>query len=164
MTTARKTPWIMIAVLALVAAAASSAGMYLFMKNQLLSNQAGINGGAPHSADSEPDKPPRAPLLVNISPMTVNLQNERNEPSLLYVGFALEVGDESTQTFLQQYLPQIRSRILTLLSGQDSTQLIRAEGKAALSARILETLKQPLDARQPRLALLNVLYTDFIVQ
>jgi flagellar protein FliL len=96
--------------------------------------------------------------------MTVNLSNERDEPSLLYVGFALEVADDATQAQLTDYMPQLRSQLLTLVSGQNSTQLITPQGKAALAARILDALKQPLAPQQPAPALLRVLYTDFIVQ
>lgn len=157
MTSTRKTPWLLILLLALVAAAASSGGTYLY-----LSKSQG-HGAAPQKLEPTVTLP-QAPRLVTIAPMTVNLQNERDEQSLLYVGFALEVGNEATQKGLQQYMPQIRSQLLTLLSGQDSTQLVSPHGKELLAAKILEALKQSLAAQQPELSLLNVFYTDFIVQ
>ncbi|MFJ4144141.1 flagellar basal body-associated protein FliL [Pseudomonas sp. NPDC089734] len=157
MPTTRKTSWLLIILLVLSAAAASAGGMYFFMnKNQAHADE-------PSKAEAAA-KPVQAPLLVTIAPMTVNIQNERNEQSLLYVGFALEVGNETTQKFLQQYMPQLRSRLLTLMGGQDTTQLVSAKGKEALAASILETFKQSLAAQQPELSVLNVLYTDFIVQ
>lgn len=154
MTTSRKTPWLLILLLALVVVAGSCAGTYFY-----------ISQYASEPQKIEPvEQKPQAPRLVTIAPMTVNLVNERDEPSLLYVGFALEVADDATQTLLQRYMPQVRSQLLTLLSGQNTTQVITPQGKAALAARILETLKQPLAPQQPEPSVLRVLYTDFIVQ
>jgi len=156
MTTTRKTPWLLILLLALVVVAASSGGTYLYFSQ---------HGMAAEAVTVEPvAQKPQAPRLVTIAPMTVNLVNERDEQSLLYVGFALEVADDATQALLQQYMPQIRSQLLTLLSGQNTAQVITPQGKAALAGKVLETLKQPLAPQQPAPAVLRVLYTDFIVQ
>ena len=101
--------------LALVVVAASSGGTYLYVSQ---------HGMAAEAVTVEPvAQKPQAPRLVTIAPMTVNLVNERDEQSLLYVGFALEVADDATQALLQQYMPQIRSQLLTLLSGQNTTPL-----------------------------------------
>lgn len=156
MTTTRKTPWLLILLLALVVVAASSGGTYIYFSQ---------HGMAAEAVTVEPvAQKPQAPRLVTIAPMTVNLVNERDEQSLLYVGFALEVADDATQALLQQYMPQIRSQLLTLLSGQNTTQVITPQGKAALAGKVLETLKQPLAPQQSAPAVLRVLYTDFIVQ
>ncbi|WP_321366938.1 flagellar basal body-associated protein FliL [Pseudomonas extremaustralis] len=156
MTTTRKTPRLLILLLALVVVAGSSAGTYVYLSRVAKTGEA---------AKAEPaETKPQAPRLVNIAPMTVNLVNERDEPRLLYVGFALEVADDATQAQLQQYMPQVRSQLLTLLSGQNSAQVITPQGKAALAERILHTLGQPLAPQQPAPAVLRVLYTDFIVQ
>ncbi|WP_411391763.1 flagellar basal body-associated protein FliL [Pseudomonas sp. MPB23] len=156
MTTTRKTPWLLILLLALVVVAGSSAGTYVYLSRIAKTGEA---------AKAEPaETKPQAPRLVNIAPMTVNLVNERDEPRLLYVGFALEVADDATQAQLQQYMPQVRSQLLTLLSGQNAALVITPQGKAALAERILETLRQSLAPQQPAPAVLRVLYTDFIVQ
>lgn len=155
MTATRKTPWLLLILLVLFAAAASCGATYFFINKYEAHADSAAKVEAPQ---------PQAPLLVTISPMTVNIQNERNEQSLLYVGFVLEVGNDTTQKFFQQYMPQVRSRLLTLLGGQNSDQLVSAKGKQALAANILASLKQPLAPQQPDLSVLNVLYTDFIVQ
>lgn len=157
MTTTRKSRWFLFLLLTLVVMAVSSGGTYLYLSNR--------DPQAVEAAKVEPvEQKPQAPRLVNIAPMTVNLQNERHEQSLLYVGFALEVADDATQALLQQYMPQVRSQLLTLLSGQDSTQLVNPQGKQALADHILDMLKQPLAPQQPEPSVLRVLYTDFIVQ
>lgn len=156
MPTTRKTPWLLILLLALVVVAGSCAGTYVYI------SQNATAGEAKKAAPTE--QAPQAPRLVNVAPMTVNLVNERDEQSLLYVGFALEVADDATQALLQQYMPQVRSQLLTLLSGQNTSRLITPQGKAALADTILQALKQPLAPQQPAPLVLRVLYTDFIVQ
>jgi flagellar FliL protein len=155
MTATRKTPWLLFIFLVLFAAAASCGATWLFINKYEAHSDSTANVEVPAA---------RAPLLVTIAPMTVNIQNERNEQSLLYVGFALEVGNDTTQKFFQQYMPQVRSRLLTLLGGQNSDLLVNARGKQNLAVNILASLKQPLAPQQPDLSVLNVLYTDFIVQ
>ncbi|WDY57898.1 flagellar basal body-associated FliL family protein [Pseudomonas sp. PSKL.D1] len=151
MPTTTKKIWLWFAPIALVAAAASSAGVYAYVMRERANAQAARTVHV-------------APLLVSVAPMTVNLRNIHDEPMMLYVGFNLEVGNEATQKLLVLYMPRIRSQLLTVLSGQDSDELATPQGKNALAAKILELLRSTLAADQPDLALLGVLYTDFIVQ
>lgn len=154
MPTSSKKLWLWFIPLALVAAAASSAGVYTYVMRERANAQATRTTPAP----------PQAPLLVTIAPMTVNLRNDRDEANMLYVGFNLEVGNEGTRKLLELYMPKIRSQLLTVLSGQDSAALATPQGKDALAARILDLLRASLGSLQPDVALLGVLYTDFIVQ
>ncbi len=154
MPTPSKKIWLWFIPLALVAAAASSAGVYTYVMRE----RANVQAARPEVA------PPQAPLLVTVAPMTVNLRNDRDESNMLYVGFSLEVGNEGTRKLIELYMPKIRSQLLTVLSGQDSAALATPQGKDALAARILDLLRASLGSVQPDVALLGVLYTDFIVQ
>ncbi|WP_175652978.1 flagellar basal body-associated FliL family protein [Pseudomonas sp. Marseille-P9899] len=154
MSTTTKKIWLWFIPFALVAAAASSAGVYVYVIRER------AHSYAPQAAAVMP----QAPLLVSIAPMTVNLHNERDEQSMLYVGFNLEVGNETTRKLLELYMPRVRSQLLTVLSGQNSSELTSPKGKEALAAQILELLRKLLTTEQPDVALLGVLYTDFIVQ
>jgi flagellar protein FliL len=143
--------WLWFIPIALVAAAASSAGVYAYVMRERAHAQQS------HAAF-------KAPLLVSVAPMTVNLRSAHDEASMLYVGFNLEVGNEATRKLLELYMPKIRSQLLTALSGQDSSELATPAGKDALAASILALLRNTLGTEQPDLALIGVLYTDFIVQ
>ncbi|MFJ4344790.1 flagellar basal body-associated FliL family protein [Pseudomonas sp. NPDC089401] len=149
-----KKVWLWFIPIALVAAAASSAGVYAYVMRE--------RAHAQHLGAAR--KVPQAPLLVSVAPMTVNLRSPDGEANMLYVGFNLEVGDEATRKLLELYMPKIRSQLLTALSGQDSSALTTPAGKDALAASILALLRQAMSSEQPDLALLGVLYTDFIVQ
>lgn len=154
MSTTTKKIWLWFIPFALVAAAASSAGVYVYVVRER---------AHAYPANAAPAMP-QAPLLVSVAPMTVNLHNARDEQSMLYVGFNLEVGNETTRKLLELYMPRVRSQLLTVLSGQDSSALTSPQGKQALAAQILELLRKTLATEQPDVALLGVLYTDFIVQ
>lgn len=61
-------------------------------------------------------------------------------------------------------MPQVRSRLLMLLSGKQASELTSPEGKEELAQAIISQLNVPLTDNQPPLDLREVLFTDFIVQ
>ncbi len=61
-------------------------------------------------------------------------------------------------------MPQVRSRLLILLSGKQASELTSTEGKEALAQDIISRLSVPLTENQPPLDLREVLFTEFIVQ
>ncbi|GAA3540271.1 flagellar basal body-associated protein FliL [Zobellella aerophila] len=108
--------------------------------------------------------PSPEPIFVKIDPFTVNLQADDYGPRLLYTGLSLKVGNTLTRDMIATHMPQIRNRLLLLLSGQDPEEITSAGGKAQLAARILEQLRLPLAEPQPELLINDVLFTEFIVQ
>lgn len=104
------------------------------------------------------------PIYVNIDPFTVNLQGDLYASRLLYMGLSLQVGDEDTREFLQENMPQVRSRLLILSSSQNPELLATPEGKEQLADAIIATLSEPMAAGQPELHIDDMLFTEFIVQ
>ncbi|ABE59313.1 flagellar basal body-associated protein FliL [Chromohalobacter israelensis] len=133
----------------------SSIGVYLFMDSR---QQASAN-----EETTEPKEAP-APIFVKIEPFTINLQSDEYSDRLLYVGLSLKVGDETTRAFLEEYMPEVRSRLLMLLSGQQADTLIKPEGKQRLANQILAMFDEPLTEPQPSLDVTGVLFSEFIVQ
>ena len=107
---------------------------------------------------------PRAVLYVKLEPFTVKLQSDLCGQLLLYVGLSLQVADTETENYLLEHMPQLRSRMLMLLSGQSSQTVATQQGKESLKAEILELFAQPRDDGQPELQVDDVLFTEFIVQ
>ena len=108
---------------------------------------------------------PVPPRFVTVSPFTVNIQGgDYYEHRLLYTGLTIEVGDEQTQELLEQNMPQLRSRLLMLLSSKKATELTTPQGKQVLTQDILALFNEPFVDNQPSLAVNDVFYTDFIVQ
>lgn len=152
----KKTPWLLIILLIVLAAGGSAAGVYFFMNRQAPAGGENVAAAAPVVAAD--------PIFITIAPFTVNLLSERSQQHLLYIGLTLKVSDKPTQDFVNQYMPQVRSRLLMLMSGQKAEDLVTPNGKDVLTAQILQLFQTPLATPQPQLGVIDVLYTDFIVQ
>ncbi|MHB0775311.1 flagellar basal body-associated protein FliL [Halomonas sp. WWR20] len=151
----RRKPWWLIGLLIVLLSVGSSLGVYFFMSSQSMAD----------SEVQEPEAPvqPPVPVFVTVNPFTVNLQSDYDH-RLLYVGLSLRVGDESTREFLMEHMPEVRSRLLLLLSNQQAEELVTAEGKQQLTRQILAIFDTPMSEPQPPLAVNDVLFSDFIVQ
>ena len=150
-------PWWLLGILIIMLSMACSAAVFFMLDSR---NPAIAQDSL---ALDEPIEAP-TPIFVGISPFTVNLQSEEYAQRLLYIGLSLKVADELTQELILEHMPQVRSRLLMLLSSQNAKELISPQGKVALSKEILALFDEPFSDRQPTLAVQNVLYTDFIVQ
>ncbi|MBN7795833.1 flagellar basal body-associated protein FliL [Parahaliea mediterranea] len=149
----RKLWWLIILLLVITAGMAAT-NVYLLARGDQV---AGTEEKA-EPVESE------TPLFVEIAPFTVNLQTDGYGNRLLYTGVSLQVGNEETREFLLQHMPQLRSRLLTLFSGQEAEALISPPGKRQLADSVLAMLEEPMAVPQPELAVRDVLFTEFIVQ
>lgn len=133
--------WIMIAVLLL---AGTGAGAW-FLMNQ--------------SAKPVPVAPP---VFVVLEPFTVNLQDGTGE--YLHLSITLQVADSAQAEQLKLYLPQLRSRLLFLLSSQKSSEISTAEGKKKLAADIAAQVRLPFTLQGPPHKVSDVFFTSFVIQ
>ena len=150
----KKLLWIMI-VLVLLSSAGAAAAIYMVLDQR-----------DAHGAEGEPQKPleRETPVFTRIDPFTVNLADDRHGSRLLYTGITLRVGNEESKAIIEEHMPQVRSRLLILLSGKQASELTSTEGKELLAQSIISRLSVPLTENQPPLDLREVLFTEFIVQ
>jgi flagellar protein FliL len=94
----------------------------------------------PHEAKPQPAKPP---VFVALEPFTVNLQADDN-PQFLQVGLSLKVSDAAVVESLKLFMPEVRDRILRLLSSRKAAELLTLEGKQKLSDDIVATINSIL--------------------
>lgn len=135
----------------------------------------GIAGGAfawyknGHKADSnnnhkeskaEPSKPP---VFVNLDPFTVNLQPEKGE-QYLQIALTLQVTDQTQVDLIKLNMPQVRSRLLTLLSSKMASEISTVEGKKQLTDEIITQIKQPFVPGGDTQSITSVFFTSFIIQ
>ncbi len=111
----------------------------------------------------EAPAPPADPIFVALEPFTVNLQPS-GRSRFLHIGLTLKVADAASQVQVTQYLPEVRSRILTLLSNREADSLVTAEQKAQLASELLVALKQPFAPELPPAKMSSVMFTTFILQ
>lgn len=139
---------IVLLVLGVVAGAAGAAYYYFVMR------------ASPAAAVA---KPPAAPIFVALDPFTVNLQpNGRSR--FLHVAVSLKVSDTKSQAQIVQYLPEVRSRVLTALSNRNAESLTTADEKTLLAAEILAALNKPFLPNQPPQTISSVMFTTFMLQ
>ncbi|AXY42192.1 flagellar basal body-associated protein FliL [Halomonas sp. JS92-SW72] len=148
----RKLLWLM-AVLVILSVSAAGAALYMVMGQ-----------GEPRAAQAQTMPERRAPIFVKIDPFTVNLADDVYGSRLLYTGISLKVGDQQTRDILQEHMPQVRSRLLMLFSGQEARELTQPDGKVRLAEKVMATLHAPMTDYQPDLLIEDVLFTEFIVQ
>ena len=67
-----------------------------------------------------------------LDPLTVNLQSE-GRGRFLQIGMALRVRDEQTKAQLVEFMPEVRSRLLLLLSNRAPDSIVSPEDKAKLA-------------------------------
>tara|TARA_R110002012_G_scaffold68798_4_gene178575 strand:- start:4148 stop:4624 length:477 start_codon:yes stop_codon:yes gene_type:complete len=150
----KKLLWIMV-ILVLLSSAGAAAAIYMVMDQR---------DGDTAAVDTEEAMVRESPIFMRIEPFTVNLADDSYGSRLLYTGVTLRVGNEESKMILEEHLPQVRSRLLMLLSGKQADELTSMEGKQQLTQEIVDRLSVPLTENQPALDLREVLFTDFIVQ
>ena len=103
------------------------------------------------------------PIFVPLEPFTVNLQpNGRSR--FLHVAVTLKMTDVKSQDQVKQYLPEVRSRVLTVLSNRGAEHLATAEERAELSTAVMTALMQPFAPNLPPLKIASVMFTTFMLQ
>lgn len=122
-------------------------------------------GETPAHADTDQVTVAPKPLFLTLEPFTVNLQDDAMGGRLLYVAITVQLGDKAAETFLQQHMPQVRNRLLQVLSGQHANTLITGKGKQTLATAIRQALiDAPFAEDADPLDVERVLFTQFIVQ
>lgn len=147
---------LLIIIILVILLLAGGAGAW-FMLNKSKSTAA----ATPVVAAQQPAQPE---LFYKLEPFTVNLSGGEYSGRLLYVHITLQLGDKSTEEYLKQHLPQLRNRLLMVLSDQDAADLVTSEGKIKLAGQIRESLNKPFGKDNTKLSVEGVLFTQFIVQ
>ncbi|MGI4856686.1 MAG: flagellar basal body-associated protein FliL [Janthinobacterium lividum] len=118
---------------------------------------------ASHAASAPAKAVP--PVFFPLDAFTVNLAaDDGGDTHYLHLGLTLKVEDEEATKNLTTYLPEIRSRILLLLSSKHAEDLSTVAGKNKLSDEIMKTVEQPFVKDGSHAKVNGVLFTDFVIQ
>ncbi|MEX9754130.1 flagellar basal body-associated protein FliL [Providencia vermicola] len=105
------------------------------------------------------------PIFMDLEPFTVNLPGLNEAPDrVLYINITLRLGNEKSRKQLHDYLPEVRSRLLLLLSEQKSKVLNSHEGKLQLMQSIKDTLSPTMIPGEKDQQITDVLFTTFILR
>jgi len=156
---------IIIIVIVLVLAIGGGGAWFFLVKNKEAAEDAAGNPDDPAAAAKKAAKqePPKPPVYVVLDTFTVNLQSEDGD-QFLQLAISLQVADQAQVDMIKLYMPQVRSRLLLLLSSKKASEISTPEGKKKLADEILVQTKQPFskDATAPDVS--NVFFTSFVIQ
>ncbi len=127
-----------------------------FMKPSFLTNLLPNYAGAKKEKDAAPKE---KGFLYKMDPLIVNLA-DKEKLHYLKVKIDLESMEEKPNEEFEKRLPQIRDKILVLLSTKERSGLMDAGGKDKLRAEIRDQVNQLLT----NFKIKDIYFTEFLIQ
>lgn len=142
------------AVILIVAASVAGTMFYLNQMDQGFSNAS--------SSTTQAIVLPN-PVFSPLDPFTVTL-NDNTGGRVLYVAITLRVANEAAHKMIQDYMPEVRDRVLRELAAQQPDQVQTLAGREALVHSLTQVLQQPYLPHATGPQITSVLFTAFVVQ
>jgi flagellar FliL protein len=118
---------LILGLVVLLAAAGGGAWFFMFKDK-----------GADAAQQQAKPQAPKPPVFVPLDAFTVNLTTEQSD-QYLQVAATFKVLDQAAADAVKQYMPEVRHRMLVLLSSKKSTEIASAEGRERLAEEIRQT-------------------------
>jgi len=134
-----------------IAIGAGAGGTWFFMQNQ-------------QSETDEPEQPAELPTTFKeLDIFTVNLQPEEKN-QFLQVGLTVKIRETEVGAEIDRQMPEIRNRILLLLTSKTAEDLSTLMGKKQLGSELTEEIKKSLSSEIFQEEVLEVLFTSLVIQ
>lgn len=164
----RRGSWLKIGLALLLLLAIAGGGAWYFLHDSG-SEADGKPGAVKKASKAEKVAAAKAaaaipPVFATLEPFIVNLQHEDAAPQYLQVGLVVKVSDDAVTDAIKLHTPEIRNRVLLLLSGKRASEISTPEGKQALSTELMHEIGEPLAGSVPKKAISAVLFTSFVIQ
>ncbi|PID79749.1 hypothetical protein CSA17_04045 [bacterium DOLJORAL78_65_58] len=120
------------------------------------------NAGMEAAAQTEVAEPemPEMGVLVNLEDIVVTLVSNPSQPRYLRININVEVPNQIVADVVATRLPQLRDLVIMTLSDKTAAQISTPEGKKGLRDEIFRRL----DEKMPEGTLMNVYFSDLVVQ
>ncbi len=153
----KKTPWLLISIIALVVLGAAGGGAWFF-----LAGNAPKKGQADDKAATVPKAPP---IYIALDPpFVVNFETEQLV-RFLQVTVQVMSRDPETVEIVKMNDPVVRNDLLLLLSGQHYQTISTLEGKEKLRAQALTTVRKVVTNGGGKADKVEAVYfTSFVMQ
>jgi flagellar FliL protein len=89
----------------------------------------------------EPEKPAQ---FLPLESFTVNLASADGQAQYLQAGLTLKLGHDVKLEAIKERMPEIRNRILLVLSGKKAGELLPVNGKQKLAAELSDSIREIL--------------------
>jgi flagellar FliL protein len=109
---------------------------------------------------AEAEKPP---IFIPLESFTVNLQPYSDE-QYLQIGMTLQTAESAEEELLKLHMPEIRNRIILMLSTKHASDITSDEGKKILANDIIERANTPFTGSKIPQKIKAVFFTSFIIQ
>jgi flagellar FliL protein len=109
------------------------------------------------------------PVFLALENFIVNLQTEGGD-KYLQTGITLQVRNEEQLAYYKANMPQLRSRVLLLLSNKSADELLTNEGKLKLEDELIKQIQMPYNNDEPtpkeaeERRIMGVYFTSFMIQ
>jgi len=148
----KKSKLLLIIIAAVVALAVAGGGAFFLMKKNTAHDDE--EGGDEAPAKEQKAKKSKKdhgapPVFVKLDAFTVKLQTE-NQDAYLQATPELRVTDPHMGDTIKQYTPEIRHRVLLILSGKKASELSTPQGVEALSNEMRVAINAILEPPPPR--------------
>lgn len=114
-------------------------------------------------AEAQEAAPITEPVFVKLDTFTVNLNPEEGE-KYLQVDITLNATDAHDAEVLNKFMPQVRNRILMVLTSKLPSEIADMDGKKTLSAEITEQVNEPYTQGGKPLQFSEAFFTSFVIQ
>lgn len=105
------------------------------------------------------------PIFMRIEPFTINFPGmNNNRDRVLYIDITLRLDNQYSLRQFNEYLPEVRSRLLLLFSQQSPQILGTHDGKLQLMKAVKAALTPAVVQGQPDQEISDVLFTSFILR
>jgi flagellar protein FliL len=144
----KKSPLVLILVVTLVALSGGVGATWFLLKDQIQTE--GVEAKKPTT-------------FMDLDVFTVNLQPEDGD-HYLQVGLTIKILQTKVGDEIKKQMPEVRNRLLLLLSGKKPSEISTADGKQQLSTEITHEIKESLDSEPMKEEIIDVLFTSFVIQ
>ncbi|SEN50169.1 flagellar basal body-associated protein FliL [Nitrosomonas marina] len=149
--TSSKKGLIIMILVSVIAIGAGAGGTWFFMQGQ-------------QDDEYEPARPKKIPTAFKeLDLFTVNLQPEGRD-QYLQLGLTVKIRATDVALEIDRQMPEIRNRILLLLTSKTANDLSTLIGKKQLGLELTNEIKKAMDSELFREEILEVLFTSFVIQ
>ncbi|MDD5247947.1 MAG: flagellar basal body-associated FliL family protein [Rhodocyclaceae bacterium] len=177
--------FIVIGILVIVLGGGGAAYLLIKKKNSASEDDTGDETAVSEKQKAKKEHPDAPPVFVKLEPFTVKLQVEQQE-AYLQATPELRVVDAPVGERVKEYMPEIRHKVLLLMSGKKASELSTPQGVQTLANEMRneinviidgpkiapkgkgkvggEVAAAPADEAGPDDSVRAVLFTSFIIQ
>jgi flagellar FliL protein len=155
---AKKKSPLMLIIIAVLVLAIGGGAAYYFMADDSNSSKA-------EEEKKEKEKEKKPEVFLPLESFTVNLLPEGDgQQQYLQVSLSLQVPTEEDVEKLKQRMPEVRNRVLFVLSSKKPSEISSAEGKAQLIEEVIKQVNTPFYGSEKPQNVSSVYFTSFIIQ